>query len=132
MLYDWSNHTVLIAEDDEMNYKYLELIFSRFTNINIVWAINGQMAIEYCEIYSHIDLVIMDLQLPVIDGIEAARQIKMKNPEIYVLAHTANINSDVIEQCYMAGFDDFIPKPANLHDLLGRMDDILSSVPVKK
>lgn len=126
MLYNWSNRTLLIAEDDEMNYKYLQLIFSRFTKINIIWAINGQMAIDCCKIYSHIDVVLMDLQLPVIDGMEAARQIKQNRPELPVIAHTANNNpAEIFAGSEKTGFDDFIAKPANYGDILGKVDEVL-------
>ena len=126
MFYDWSNRTILIAEDDEMNYKYLQLIFSRFTKINVIWAINGQMAIDYCRIYSHIDIVLMDIQLPVIDGMEAALQIKRRRPELPVIAHTANNNpGEIFAGPEKTGFDDFIAKPANYHDILGKVDEML-------
>ena len=71
MLKDWSNRTILIAEDDEISYKYLESDIVPKNQVNIIWAINGQMAVDFCRQYNHIDLVLMDIQLPVIDGVEA-------------------------------------------------------------
>jgi CheY-like chemotaxis protein len=76
MEYNWKNRTVLVAEDDEMSFRYIELVLIRRTNINIIWAINGQQAVEFCRLNNHIDLVLMDLQLPVFDGLEAIRQIR--------------------------------------------------------
>ena len=62
---DLTNKTILIAEDDEISFKFLDLVLSRKTKVNIIWAINGQMAVDFCRIYNHIDLVLMDIQLPV-------------------------------------------------------------------
>lgn len=128
MSYDWSNRTILITEDDEMNYRYLELIFARFTRIKVIWAINGRMAIDYCKIYKYIDIVIMDLQLPVVDGLEAVRQIKSFKPELPIIAHTANTYSDEIEQCLAAGCDDYVSKPVSIEDLLSRIANLLNPV----
>ena len=50
MEYNWKDRTVLVAEDDEMSFRYIELVLSRKTNINIIWAINGQQAVEYCQL----------------------------------------------------------------------------------
>ena len=128
MLYNWHHRTILIAEDDEMNYRYLEMIFKRFTQINLIWAINGQMAIDFCEIYKHIDIVIMDLQLPVIDGLEATRKIKAMKPRLPVIAHTAYTSSEEIERCYEAGCDDCVTKPVIFQDLLSRIENLLNPV----
>ena len=73
---DLTNKTILIAEDDEISFKFLDLVLSRKTHVSIIWAINGQMAVDFCKQYNHIDLVLMDIQLPIIDGMEAIRQIK--------------------------------------------------------
>ena len=128
MSYNWSNRTILIAEDDEMNFRYLELVFSRFTNVNLIWAINGQMAIDYCHIYEYIDIVIMDLQLPVIDGMEAIKQIKEMKPNLPIIAHTANTYNDDIRQSMDAGCDDYVTKPVNIQVLLSRIENLLNSV----
>ena len=126
MSYNWNNRTILIAEDDEMNYRYLELIFAKFTNVNVIWAINGQMAIDYAHIYKHIDLVIMDVQLPLVNGMDATREIKSFRPSLPIVAHTANAFSDDIARCFEAGCDDYITKPVSFQDLLSRIDCILN------
>ena len=128
MSFNWNNRTILIAEDDEMNFRYLELVFSRFTNANIIWAINGKTAIDYCRIYEHIDLVIMDLQLPVIDGLEAIRQIKGFRPALPIIAHTANTYNDEINRCFEAGCEDYITKPVSIQDLLNRIENLFNPV----
>ncbi len=128
MLKDWSNRTILIAEDDEISYKYLYLILTRKTKVNILWALNGQMAVDFCKQYNHIDLVLMDLQLPVLDGIEAIKQIKAFKTNLPIVVHTANAYGEECEKCYEAGCDEYITKPANFQQLLFKIENLL--VPV--
>jgi CheY-like chemotaxis protein len=131
MLKDWSNHTVLIAEDDEISFKYLNLILTRKTGINVLWAINGQIAIDFCREYNHIDLVLMDVQLPVVNGIEAIKEIKSFKPSVPIIVHTANAYGEDCERCFEAGCNDFITKPANLEQLIYKMENLLFPVPAR-
>jgi len=131
MLPDWSNRTILIAEDDEISFKYLDLILSRRTNANVLWAINGQMAVEFCRQFLHIDLVLMDIQLPVISGIEAIRQIKAFRPALPIIVQTANAFGDECENCYAAGCDDFITKPVNIQQLLYKIENFINPILVR-
>jgi two-component system cell cycle response regulator DivK len=126
MEYNWKDRTVLVAEDDEMSFRYIELVLSRKTNINIIWAINGQQAVEYCQLYSHIDLVLTDLQLPVFDGLEVIRRIRQMKPGLPIIVQTANAMNDECEKCMKAGSDGYITKPINLSELFSRMDHLLN------
>ncbi|NJK87561.1 MAG: hypothetical protein HC906_17875 [Bacteroidales bacterium] len=56
MKFDWSAYTVLIAEDDAMSYRFLEVILTKQTKLNIIWAIDGKQAVEYCRQFKHIDV----------------------------------------------------------------------------
>jgi CheY-like chemotaxis protein len=132
MLKDWSTKTILIAEDDEISYKYLNLILTRKTQVNILWAINGQMAVDFCRQYNHIDLVLMDLQLPVIDGIEAIKQIKSFKPALPIVVHTANAYGNECEKCFDAGCDEYITKPANFEQLVYKIESFLSPVNITR
>jgi len=128
MTTNWSNKTILIAEDDEISYKYLNLILTRKTQVNILWAINGQMAIDFCKQSNHIDLVLMDLQLPIVDGCEAIRQIKEFKPALPIVVHTANAYGNEYERCFEAGCDEYITKPANFQHLLYKLESLLTPV----
>jgi CheY-like chemotaxis protein len=130
MNYNWKNRTVLIAEDDEMSFRYIELVLSRKTNINIIWAVNGQQAVEFCRLHKHIDLVLMDLQLPVFDGIEAIKRIKSFKPELPIIVQTANALNDESERCYAAGCDGYITKPIDLIRLFSMMESLLNQVSI--
>jgi two-component system cell cycle response regulator DivK len=125
---DLSSHTILIAEDDEISFKFLDLVLTRKTGVNIIWAINGQMAVDFCRNYEHIDLVLMDLQLPVLDGIEAIKQIKAFKPALPIIVQTANAFNDEWEKCLQAGCDDYITKPVNLQDMMFRIENLLNPV----
>lgn len=125
---DLSNYTILIAEDDEISFKYLQMVLSRKTKINVLWAINGQMAVDFCKQYEHIDIIMMDIQLPVLNGIEAIRQIRQIKPEIPIIVHTANAYGDDYDHCFEAGCDDFITKPININYLLYKIDHLLQPV----
>jgi two-component system cell cycle response regulator DivK len=131
MLQDWSNRTILIAEDDEISFKYLNLILTRKTNVNVIWAINGQIAVDFCQQYNHIDLVLMDVQLPVIDGIEAIRQIKAFKPNLPIIVHTANAYGEECDRCFDAGCDEFLTKPANFQQLLYKIENLLIPIPTR-
>src|SRR4030042_5431858 len=103
MDYNWKDRTVLVAEDDEMSFRYIELVLSRRTNISIIWAINGQQAVEYCQLNSHIDLVLTDLQLPIYHGLEVIKRIKKIKPNLPIIVQTANAMNDEYHKCMEAG-----------------------------
>jgi len=131
MLQDWSNRTILIAEDDEISFKYMDLILSRKTKANVLWAINGQMAVDFCRQSDHIDLILMDIQLPIIDGVEAIRQIRTFRPALPIIVHTANAFGDECNRCFDAGCDDFITKPVNIQQLFYKIENLLIPVTVR-
>ena len=131
MLQDWSNRTILIAEDDEISFKYMDLILSRKTKANVLWAINGQMAVDFCRQSDHIDLILMDIQLPIIDGVEAIRQIRTFRPALPIIVHTANAFGDECNRCFDAGCDDFITKPVNIQQLFCKIENLLIPVTVR-
>jgi CheY-like chemotaxis protein len=128
MIKDWSNRTILIAEDDEISFKYIDMVLSRRTSVNILWAINGQMAVDFCKNFDHIDLVLMDLQLPVLNGIDAIKQIRKIKPSLPILVHTANAYGEDYDKCFEAGCDDFITKPVNFQHLMYKIENLMQPV----
>ncbi|MBN2213469.1 MAG: response regulator [Bacteroidales bacterium] len=124
-------YTVLVVEDDAMSYKFLEIVLSKKTGINIIWAIDGQQALEYCKIYKHIDLILTDLQLPIIDGTELIRQIKKSNPHIPIIVQSANSFCNEMEKCMKLGCDVYLTKPINSDILVKHVETLLLPVTSK-
>jgi CheY-like chemotaxis protein len=129
--FNLQEYTVLVVEDDSMSYKFLEIVLSKKTGINIIWAIDGQQAIEYCRIYKHIDIILTDLQLPVMNGREFIRQIKSSNPEIPVIVQSADANHEEMERCRKMGCDIYMTKPINGELLIKNIASLLRPVTSK-
>ena len=118
---DWSNYTALIVEDDPVSCKVLKAML-RNTNINIIHADNGMEAIEQVRLNPQIDLVLMDVNLPGINGLETTGKILDMNPTLPVIAQTANGSKD---KCLEAGCVDYISKPIDMNELFDKISKIL-------
>ena len=114
--YHWSKYSILIVEDDIINFKVIEAML-RNTKVNIIHADNGLKSIECVRSYPQIDLVLMDVHLPEMNGLEATDQILKMNPKLPVIAQTANAMSDDKDKCIEAGCVDYISKPIDMNDL---------------
>jgi len=124
--YDWSNKTVLIAEDVDDNFLFLKT-FLRKTKINVLWAKDGKEAIEFCQKDDNIDLVLMDIRMPFIDGYEATRKIKEFKPDLPIIAQTAYaLNSDY-QKVFDAGCDEYITKPILGKILFQKMEKFIKN-----
>ncbi len=122
---DWTNKTILIAEDEDSNYMFLEAVLQR-TGAKLIWARNGQEAIDACKNSKSIDLVLMDLQMPNINGYQAREVIKEIFPETPQIAQTAFAMADDEKRAMDAGFDAYLSKPIrknNLLEVVGRFLD---------
>ncbi len=121
--YKWEDKIILVAEDEELNYKVLESALLR-TNSKVLRASNGLEAIEQIR-KNHIDLVLMDIQMPVMDGYKAAKAIKKINHNIPVIAQTSFAMEDERERCLLAGCDDYLAKPLDLNELFEKMNKFM-------
>ncbi|MFN3152550.1 response regulator [Bremerella sp.] len=116
----WNGRSVLIAEDVEANRYLLQKMCARL-GVQPDFAEDGKQACD--KVFSRhaeggvYDLVIMDMQMPLLDGYEATRLIKSKNVTTPVIALTAAVLSDDIERCLSAGCDQVLVKPVNVTDL---------------
>ena len=114
--HDWSNYSLLIVEDDAINFKVIQAML-RSTRVNVIHADNGLKAIEMVQLNPQIDLVLMDVHLPEMSGLEATLQIRKINPAIPIIAQTANAMSEDRDKCIDAGCVDYISKPIDMNDL---------------
>lgn len=104
------NMTVLIAEDEENNFRLVAELLSGL-NLKIIHAGNGKEAVDICDSGDVIDLVLMDIKMPVMDGYEATSIIKKKRPLLPIIAQTAFAFESDREKVFNAGCDDYLSKP---------------------
>jgi len=123
--YNFEGKTILIVEDDEINFRFLNIVFER-TRALILHADNGEDAIKKA-LANDIDLVLMDIQIPLIDGYTATRLIKETKPNLPVVAQTAHALDDEKKLCVEAGADDYVAKPINRKQLLLKISKYLSA-----
>jgi signal transduction histidine kinase/ActR/RegA family two-component response regulator len=127
---NWNKHTVLIVEDDEYNIQYLEEILSE-TQINIVTATNAIDAIDIISSSRQIDIVLMDIKLPGMNGLEAMGIIKGIKPEIKIIIQSAYASAEDITNGEKMGCDAYICKPISSEILMETMNEILlNSTPI--
>lgn len=124
--YHWNNRVVLITEDEEINFYYLKTLLKK-TEAIILRAKNGKEAVDIITRQKgRVDLILMDLNMPVMDGYEAMRIIKSRHPGIPIIAQTAyTLNNDRMK-CLKAGFNDYIAKPINRLALFRMVSENLS------
>jgi CheY-like chemotaxis protein len=101
---------ILVAEDNDSNYILMNYILKK--HYEYFRARNGQEAVELAETEKP-DLILMDLKMPVMDGLEATRLIKAKTPDLPIIALTANAFDSDRHAALEAGCDDFLSKPVN-------------------
>jgi FOG: CheY-like receiver len=122
--YSWPGKTILVVEDNETSNIYFEAAL-RKTQARLLWAKNGLEAVELVKDNPDINLVLMDINMPKLDGIEATRIIKGQYPQIVVVVQTAFILSGEERMCQDAGCDEFITKPIRLKYLLDTINNYL-------
>jgi len=108
--------TLLVAEDDETSYLLLSETLSG-ENLRFLHARNGKEAVEMAEKHPDIDLVLMDIKMPVMDGYQATREIKEFRPGLPVIAQTAYASKSDRKRSIQAGCDEYVSKPIQMEVL---------------
>ncbi|MBN2614176.1 MAG: response regulator [Bacteroidales bacterium] len=114
------NLKILIVEDDEISEKYLVEILNKKEN-QLYFAHSGTVAVEMCRNMPDIDLILMDIKMPMMDGNEATRRIREFNQEVVIFAQTAYVQPRDKSKALKSGCNEFITKPVNkkkLHELI--------------
>lgn len=111
---------ILIVEDDQVSEMLLSLV-ARQISKHILKVGSGLEAIEACRSYPDIDLILMDIKMPEMDGYEATRQIRNFNKDVIIIAQTAFVLPSDRKNAIEAGCNDYIAKPINpelLHSMV--------------
>ncbi|NVK03849.1 MAG: response regulator [Flavobacteriia bacterium] len=116
---------VLIVEDNNINMAIVRTLLSKW-GLNTKEASNGEEAVAMAKNH-HFDLILMDLQMPVMDGYEATKIIREKDTDVHIIALTASAMIDTIERAREAGMDDYISKPFQPLELQQKIETYISS-----
>lgn len=122
--------TILIVDDEEINWLLFKDSLDDI-NAEFVWARVAQEAIDIVASGRKVDLVLMDIKMPIKDGYTATREIKNLNTLIPVIAQTAYANPEELHKCMHAGCDDYISKPIDFTELVSKMARMLLKESVK-
>ncbi len=117
---DLEGVTVLIAEDEHYNYVFLRELLAEHS-ASIIRADNGLHAVKLCNEHPEINIVLMDIRMPVMDGYEATRKIKKSRPELPIIAQTAFALESDRKRAINEGCDDYVAKPIRRNDLLSKI-----------
>ena len=112
-----SRPVILVVEDDETSFLYLKTVLT-LEKLEVLHASSGSEAIEMCRLHPEISLVLMDIKLPEMNGLEAVRKIREFRPDLPVVAQTAHAFSSDRQEALNAGCNDFITKPIPKNKLL--------------
>ncbi len=121
---DLSGFTILVTEDEESNYLYLETVLEKL-KARILWAENGRQAIEMCS-KEKVDIILMDMKMPVMNGFDATREIKAKHPNLPIIAQTALAMPGDEQRVKDAGCDSYITKPIRKSALYSLLVEFLN------
>jgi len=125
--FNWSSKTILVADDIDVNFVYLKAALKR-TNAQVLWAKNGKEAVEIVrQGPESINLVLMDLVMPDMDGFEATRLIKDFDSSIPVIGQTAYPNPGNAEAVNQYGLDSLLEKPIKINSLLNELNKYLDN-----
>ncbi len=112
-----SEPVILVAEDEIANFQMLEMLLHKSYNVTVLHALNGLEALKMVKSNPEIDLVLMDIKMPVMDGFESTREIKNFRPELPVVAQTAFAMSSDESRALAAGCDLYLSQPLNRNNI---------------
>ncbi len=121
---DWSDKSILVVDDLKTIFDYFKLAMSR-TGAKLFWADSGQKAIDYIQKEPNIKLVLMDINMPGMNGYEAGRKIKEIKPDIPVIVQTAYVLDESEQKALKMGMDGYISKPIRLKLLMEMLEGYL-------
>jgi signal transduction histidine kinase/CheY-like chemotaxis protein len=117
MEYNWKDKLILVAEDVPTNYLLVKKSL-RKTDVQLLWTKNGQETVDAVKENKNINLVLMDIRMPIMNGLDATKEIKKLRPGLPVIAQTAYAMDGDKENSLSAGCDDYVSKPINLKEFI--------------
>jgi PAS domain S-box-containing protein len=123
-LKDWKTKTVLIAEDVEASFILISELLTG-TGVHILHAKDGHEAVDCCEKYPEVDLVLMDIKMPNMDGYEAMKRIKKLKPGLPIIAQSAYAMPSEQQKALDAGADDYLTKPISQPELIKKIEQLI-------
>lgn len=123
---NWSDKTILIVEDEEINRFFFKTAL-RVTNVNLLFANNGFEGIEMALKNDHIDCVLMDIRMPIIDGYEAMKKIKEERKHLPIIVQSAYALSHERKKAFDSGCNDYISKPISISILFSILEKYLAN-----
>jgi CheY-like chemotaxis protein/nitrogen-specific signal transduction histidine kinase len=128
--YNWSDKCILLAEDNELNREIVEHMFWD-SGVKLVSAENGQAALDaYRQDPARFDLILMDVKMPVLDGIAATKQIRSSgfesSTQVPIIACTAHVFQEELSKCLTSGMNGYIVKPYNFQEVMLTLNSYLN------
>ncbi|WP_321321903.1 cache domain-containing protein [Labilibaculum sp.] len=118
--YNWKGKSILIVDDEKINFSFFKASLAN-TKAEILWATNGSEAVTICQSIA-IDLVLMDIQMPIMNGYDATKEIKSFNSQIPIIGQTAYFQKEYKQKVMAAGCDDYLSKPIKTAKLLDSIE----------
>ncbi|HPF93806.1 MAG TPA: tetratricopeptide repeat protein, partial [Tenuifilaceae bacterium] len=120
-----TNKTILVAEDVLSNFQLIQAFLSS-AKVNILWAQNGVEAIDIFTKNRNIDIILMDVQMPIMDGLKALKRIRELDKKVPIIVNSAFYMPDEMEKSFTAGCSDYMTKPIKKEDLISKLSGFLS------
>ena len=121
----WPGKKVLIVEDDEFGFELIRISL-RDRGLEILHSKDGQHALQVFDENRDLGLILLDIQIPTIDGFTVCRRIREQDPHIPIIAQTAYALNDEQERCMEAGCSAYLSKPLSIEQLIKLMDEFLT------
>jgi PAS domain S-box-containing protein len=119
-----NGYIVLVAEDDDINYYYLSRVLKTH-NFRVLRALNGQEAIDLVSSKPEIDLILMDIKMPVMNGLQATKIIREQHPNLPIIAQTAYAFDNEKANAMEAGCTEYLTKPINSSELFSCIEKVM-------
>jgi CheY-like chemotaxis protein len=123
--FDYTKPSILLAEDNPFNQLLAKTVLNKyFPDAQLTVANNGKQVVEYFNEGKKFDIILMDVQMPEMDGFEATVKIRENkaNDSIPIIACTAGVTPPEVQQCFESGMDDFLAKPFQPNDLVNKIN----------